>query len=174
MKNISISASTIKRYIDYLADAFLLESCNRYDVKGRKYIGTPLKYYFSDLGIRNALLGFRQQEKPHLMENVIYNELRYRGYSVDIGNVEYNVVDEKGANVRRMLEVDFVCNRGYKRCYIQSALSLPDKEKLASLLCINDSFMKYVITGDIMKKYQNDDGIVLMNVFDFLLDKESV
>ncbi len=174
VKSISISASTIKRYIDYLADAFLLESCNRYDVKGRKYIGTPLKYYFSDLGIRNALLGFRQQEKPHLMENVIYNELRYRGYSVDIGNVEYNVVDEKGANVRRMLEVDFVCNRGYKRCYIQSALSLPDKEKLASLLRINDSFMKYVITGDIMKKYQNDDGIVLMNVFDFLLDKESV
>ncbi len=174
VKNISISASTIKRYIDYLADAFLLESCNRYDVKGRKYIGTPLKYYFSDLGIRNALLGFRQQEKPHLMENVIYNELRYRGYSVDIGNVEYNVVDEKGANVRRMLEVDFVCNRSYKRCYIQSALSLPDKEKLASLLRINDSFMKYVITGDIMKKYQNDDGIVLMNVFDFLLDKESV
>ncbi len=178
VKNISISASTIKRYIDYLADAFLLESCNRYDVKGRKYIGTPLKYYFSDLGIRNALLGFRQQEKPHLMENVIYNELRYRGYSVDIGNVEYNVVDEKGANVRRMLEVDFVCNRGYKRCYIQSALSLPDKEKmqqeLASLLRINDSFMKYVITGDAIKKYQNDDGIVLMNVFDFLLDKESV
>ncbi len=178
VKNISISASTIKRYIDYLADAFLLESCNRYDVKGRKYIGTPLKYYFSDLDIRNALLGFRQQEKPHLMENVIYNELRYRGYSMDIGNVEYNVVDEKGANVRRMLEVDFVCNRGYKRCYIQSALSLPDKEKmqqeLASLLRINDSFMKYVITGDIMKKYQNDDGIVLMNVFDFLLDKESV
>ncbi len=178
VKNISISASTIKRYIDYLADAFLLESCNHYDVKGRKYIGTPLKYYFSDLGIRNALLGFRQQEKPHLMENAIYNELRYRGYSVDIGNVEYNVVDEKGANVRRMLEVDFVCNRGYKRCYVQSALSLPDKEKmqqeLASLLRINDSFMKYVITGDIIKKYQNDDGIVLMNVFDFLLDKESV
>ena len=156
----------------------MLESCNRYDVKGRKYIGTPLKYYFSDLGIRNALLGFRQQEKTHLMENAIYNELRYRGYSVDIGNVEFNGVDEKGTKIRRMLEVDFVCNRGYKRCYVQSALSLPDEEKmrqeLASLQRINDSFIKYVITGDRIKKYQNDDGIVLMDVFDFLLDKESV
>lgn len=145
VKNVSISSATIKKYIEYLADAFLLEPCNRYDVKGRKYIGTPLKYYFSDLGIRNALLGFRQQEKTHLMENAIYNELRYRGYSVDIGNVEINGVDEKGTKVRRMLEVDFVCNQGYKRCYIQSALSLPDKEKtkqeLASLLRIDDSFM---------------------------------
>ena len=112
------------------------------------------------------------------MENAIYNELRYRGFSVDIGNVEINGVDKKGTKVRRMLEVDFVCNQGYKRCYIQSALSLPDKEKMqqemGSLLHIDDSFMKYVITGDIIKKYQNDDGIVLMNVFDFLLDKESV
>ena len=178
VKNVSISSATIKKYIEYLADAFLLESCNRYDVKGRKYIGTPLKYYFSDLGIRNALLGFRQQEKTHLMENAIYNELRYRGYSIDIGNVEINGVDEKGTKVRRMLEVDFVCNRGYKRCYIQSALSLPDQEKtkqeLASLLRIDDSFMKYVITGDNIKKYQNDDGIVFMDIFDFLLDKESI
>lgn len=178
VKNVSISSATIKKYIEYLADAFLLEPCNRYDVKGRKYIGTPLKYYFSDLGIRNALLGFRQQEKTHLMENAIYNELRYRGYSVDIGNVEINGVDEKGTKVRRMLEVDFVCNQGYKRCYIQSALSLPDKEKtkqeLASLLHIDDSFMKYVITGDLIKKYQNDDGIVFMDVFDFLLDKDSI
>ncbi len=178
VKKVSVSPATIKKYIEYLADAFLLEPCNRYDVKGRKYIGTPLKYYFSDMGIRNALLGFRQQEKTHLMENAIYNELRNRGYSVDIGNVEVNSIDEKGTKVRRMLEVDFVCNRGYKRCYIQSALSLPDREKmqqeLASLLRIDDSFMKYVITGDMMKKYQNDDGIVLMNVFDFLLDKESV
>lgn len=178
VKNVSISSTTIKKYIEYLADAFLLEPCNRYDVKGRKYIGTPLKYYFSDLGIRNALLGFRQQEKTHLMENAIYNELRYRGYSVDIGNVEINGVDEKGTKVRRMLEVDFVCNQGYKRCYIQSALSLPDKEKtkqeLASLLRIDDSFMKYMITGDLIKKYQNDDGIVFMDVFDFLLNKESI
>ncbi len=178
VKNVAISATTIKRYIEFLTDAFLLEECNRYDVKGRKYIGTPLKYYFSDLGIRNALLGFRQQEKTHLMENAIYNELRYRGYSVDVGNVEFNGVDEKGTKVRRMLEVDFVCNHGYKRCYIQSAFSLPDQEKmqqeLASLLRINDSFMKYVITGDIIKKYQNDEGIVLMNVFDFLLNKESI
>ena len=178
VKNVSISSATIKKYIGYLIDAFLLEDCNRYDVKGRKYIGTPLKYYFSDLGIRNALLGFRQQEKPHLMENAIYNELRYRGYSVDIGNVEINDVDGRGTKVRRMLEVDFVCNQGYKRCYIQSALSLPDKEKMqqetASLLRIGDNFMKYVITGDIIKKYQNDDGIVLMNVFDFLLDKNSI
>lgn len=178
VKNVSISPATIKKYIECLSDAFLLESCNRYDVKGRKYIGTPLKYYFSDLGIRNALLGFRQQEKTHLMENAVYNELFARGYSVDVGNVEVNTVDEKGTKVRRMLEVDFVCNRGYKRCYIQSALSLPDREKMqqesASLLRINDSFMKYVITGDRIKKYQNDDGIVIMNVLDFLLDEQSV
>lgn len=178
VKNVSRSPATIKKYIECLSDAFLLESCNRYDVKGRKYIGTPLKYYFSDLGIRNALLGFRQQEKTHLMENAVYNELCARGYSVDVGNVEVNTVDEKGTKVRRMLEVDFVCNRGYKRCYIQSALSLPDREKMqqesASLLRINDSFMKYVITGDRIKKYQNDDGIVIMNVLDFLLDEQSV
>ena len=178
VKNVSISPATIKKYIECLSDAFLLESCNRYDVKGRKYIGTPLKYYFSDLGIRNALLGFRQQEKTHLMENAVYNELCARGYSVDVGNVEVNTVDEKGTKVRRMLEVDFVCNRGYKRCYIQSALSLPDREKMqqesASLLRIDDSFMKYVITGDRIKKYQNDDGIVIMNVFDFLLNEQSV
>lgn len=178
VKNVSISPATIKKYIECLSDAFLLESCNRYDVKGRKYIGTPLKYYFSDLGIRNALLGFRQQEKTYLMENAVYNELCARGYSVDIGNVEVNTVDEKGTKVRRMLEVDFVCNRGYKRCYIQSALSLPDREKMqqesASLLRIDDSFMKYVITGDRIKKYQNDDGIVIMNVLDFLLDEQSV
>lgn len=178
VKNVSISPATIKKYIECLSDAFLLESCNRYDVKGRKYIGTPLKYYFSDLGIRNALLGFRQQEKTHLMENAVYNELCARGYSVDVGNLEVNTVDEKGTKVRRMLEVDFVCNRGYKRCYIQSALSLPDREKMqqesASLLRIDDSFMKYVITGDRIKKYQNDDGIVIMNVFDFLLDEQSV
>ena len=178
VKNVSISPATIKKYIECLSDAFLLESCNRYDVKGRKYIGTPLKYYFSDLGIRNALLGFRQQEKTHLMENAVYNELCARGYSVDVGNVEVITVDEKGTKVRRMLEVDFVCNRGYKRCYIQSALSLPDREKMqqesASLLRIDDSFMKYVITGDRIKKYQNDDGIVIMNVLDFLLDEQSV
>ena len=178
VKNVSISPATIKKSSECLSDAFLLESCNRYDVKGRKYIGTPLKYYFSDLGIRNALLGFRQQEKTHLMENAVYNELCARGYSVDVGNVEVNTVDEKGTKVRRMLEVDFVCNRGYKRCYIQSALSLPDREKMqqesASLLRIDDSFMKYVITGDRIKKYQNDDGIVIMNVLDFLLDEQSV
>lgn len=178
VKNVSISPATIKKYIECLSDAFLLESCNRYDVKGRKYIGTPLKYYFSDLGIRNALLGFRQQEKTHLMENAVYNELCARGYSVDVGNVEVNTVDEKGTKVRRMLEVDFVCNRGYKRCYIQSALSLPDRENMqqesASLLRIDDSFMKYVITGDRIKKYQNDGGIVIMNVLDFLLDEQSV
>nr|WP_297249600.1 ATP-binding protein [uncultured Prevotella sp.] len=178
VKNVSISPATIKKYIECLSDAFLLESCNRYDVKGRRYIGTPLKYYFSDLGIRNALLGFRQQEKTHLMENAVYNELCARGYSVDVGNVEVNTVDGKGTKVRRMLEVDFVCNRGYKRCYIQSALSLPDREKMqqesASLLRIDDSFMKYVITGDRIKKYQNDDGIVIMNVLDFLLDEQSV
>lgn len=178
VKNVSISSATIKKYIEYLADAFLIEPCNRYDVKGRKYIGTPLKYYFTDLGIRNALLGFRQQEKTHLMENAIFNELRYRGFNVDIGNVELNSIDGNGKKTRKMLEVDFVCNRGYKRCYIQSALSLPDREKmeqeLASLLRIDDSFMKYIITGDLIKKYQNDDGIVIMDVFDFLLDMESV
>lgn len=178
VKKVSISSATIKRYIEYFSDAFLLEPCNRYDVKGRKYIGTPMKYYFSDLGIRNALLGFRQQEKTHLMENAVYNELRCRGFNVDIGNVEVNTIDDRGCKVRRMLEVDFVCNRGYKRCYIQSALSLPDRDKmhqeLASLLRIDDSFMKYVITGDDIKTYQNDDGIMIMGIFDFLLDCDSV
>ncbi len=178
VKGVSISPATIKRYIGFFTDAFLLEPCNRYDVRGRKYIGTPLKYYFSDLGIRNVLLGFRQQEKTHLMENAIYNELRSRGFCVDVGNVEVNGVDGNGTKTRRMLEVDFVCNQGYKRCYIQSALSLPDDEKmrqeLASLQRIDDSFTKYIITGDRIKKYQNDDGIVIMDIFDFLSDRESV
>lgn len=176
VSGVSIGQATIKRYIDSLADAFLVEMSNRYDVKGRKYIGTPMKYYFTDLGLRNATLDFRQQERTHLMENALYNELRYRGFSVDVGNVETNGVNVDGTKVRRMLEVDFVCNKGSQRCYIQSALSLPDDEKMrqeaASLLRIDDSFQKYIITGDRIKRYQNDQGIVIMNVFDFLLGDE--
>lgn len=129
-KNVSISPATLKSYISYCSDAFLIEEANRYDVKGRKYIGTPMKYYFADLGLRNALLNFRQVEKTHLMENAIYCELRRQGFNVDVGVVTINGKDENGSSYRKQLEVDFVCNKGSRRCYIQSALSLPSQEKI--------------------------------------------
>lgn len=178
VRKISISPATLKTYIEYFDDAFLIETANRYDVKGRKYIGTPMKYYFSDLGLRNAQLNFRQQELTHLMENAIYNELRYRGYNVDIGVVTIHGKDEKGVSVRRQLEVDFVCNKSSKRCYIQSAYSLPTQEKITqeinSLLRLDDSFQKFVITGDRILKYQNENGITFMNIFDFMLNDNSL
>jgi predicted AAA+ superfamily ATPase len=178
VKKISISPATLKRYIEYFDDAFLIEGANRYDVKGRKYIGTPMKYYFSDLGLRNAQLNFRQQELTLLMENAVYNELRYRGYQVDIGVVVVNGKDEKGVSVRRQSEVDFVCNKGSKRCYLQSAYSLPTPEKVTqeidSLLRLDDSFQKFVITGDRILKYQNENGITFMNIFDFMLNENSL
>lgn len=172
-----ISANTISSYIAYLEDAFVIEEARRYDVKGRGYIGSPLKYYFEDVGLRNARLGFRQVEESHIMENVIYNELRTRGYSVDVGVVEKRVREE-GRDVRRQLEVDFVANRGSDRVYIQSALEMGTPEKAAqekaSLLGINDSFKKVVLVRDVVKPLRDEWGVVTMSVFDFLLDENSL
>lgn len=172
-RNVAVSPNTIKTYIGYFADAFLIEQALRYDVKGRKYIGTPVKYYFSDLGLRNALLSFRQAERAHLMENAIYNELRGRGYSVDVGLVTVNGKNAEGVSVRKQLEVDFVCNRGSERLYIQSALTLPSQEKIEqetqSLRRIGDEFRKLVIAGDNILPARDDTGISYMNVFDFML-----
>ncbi len=178
VKNSSISFETVKGYLDILQDAFLLEKSTRYDIKGKKYIDTPAKYYFEDLGLRNARLNFRQADEGHLMENLLYNELRLRGFAVDVGQVAFHYKDEKGRNQRKNLEVDFVCNRGFKRYYIQSAFDLPTKGKveqeLKSLLHINDSFQKMVIVGGLTPTYQNDDGIIILNIFDFLMDENSL
>lgn len=177
MKKSTISQDTIKAYIDYLQDAFIIERALRFDIKGKRYIDTPSKFYFEDLGLRNALLNFRQVERTHLMENAIYNELRARGIAVDIGEVIWNTKDGEGKKIRKTLEVDFVCNQGYKRSYIQSAFSIPDDEKrdqeLQSLRRIDDSFQKIVIVGDHSTRYQNDEGILFMDIYDFLMDVES-
>ena len=178
VKKSTISQDTIKLYIDLLQDAFIIERALRYDIKGKRYIDTPSKFYFEDLGLRNALLNFRQIEKTHLMENAIYNELRARGMSVDVGEVIWNTKDKDGRNIRKTLEVDFVCNEGYKRFYIQSAFSIPDHEKreqeLQSLRRIDDSFQKIVIVGEHSARYQNEEGILFMDIYDFLLRDESV
>lgn len=171
-KNVSISSATLKSYISYCSDAFLIEEANRYDVKGRKYIGTPMKYYFADLGLRNALLNFRQVEKTHLMENAIYSELRRQGFNVDVGVVTVNGKDENGSSYRKQLEVDFVCNKGSRRCYIQSALSLPSQEKIDqetnSLRRLDDGFERIVIVGDHMSCNHDDNGILFMSIYDFM------
>lgn len=171
-KNVSISPATLKSYISYCSDAFLIEEANRYDVKGRKYIGTPMKYYFADLGLRNALLNFRQVEKTHLMENAIYSELRRQGFNVDVGVVTINGKDENGSSYRKQLEVDFVCNKGSRRCYIQSALSLPSQEKIDqetnSLRRLDDGFERIVIVGDHMSCNHDDNGILFMSIYDFM------
>lgn len=171
-KNVSINPATLKSYISYCSDAFLIEEANRYDVKGRKYIGTPMKYYFSDLGLRNALLNFRQVEKTHLMENAIYCELRRQGFNVDVGVVTINGKDENGSSYRKQLEVDFVCNKGSRRCYIQSALSLPSQEKIDqetnSLRRLDDGFERIVIVGDHMSCNHDDNGILFMSIYDFM------
>lgn len=175
VKQSSISQDTIKKYLDYMQDAFLIEKAVRYDIKGRKYISTPAKYYFEDLGVRNARLNFRQTERNHLMENLIYNELRLRGYSVDVGQVTLNEKNVAGTSERKHLEVDFVCNKGYNRIYIQSAFAMPSEEKyeqeLNSLKRLNDSFQKIIIVGGLQPTYRNDDGIWIANIFDFLLDR---
>lgn len=172
-KNVSISPTTLKSYIDYCSDAFLVEEANRYDVKGRKYIGTPMKYYFSDLGLRNALLNFRQIEKTHLMENAIYCELRRQGFNVDVGVVVVNGKDENGTSCRKQLEVDFVCNKGSRRCYIQSALALPTQEKVEqetnSLRRIGDGFERIVVVGDHLISNHDDDGILFISIYDFMM-----
>jgi predicted AAA+ superfamily ATPase len=174
VKKSSLSLDTLKHYLDILQDAFIIEKSVRYDIKGKKYINTPAKYYFEDLGLRNARLNFRQTEQTHLMENLIYNELRLRGMSVDVGQVVVNGKNGNGVSQRNQLEVDFVCNRGFNRLYIQSALALPTPEKaeqeFKSLLQINDSFQKIVIVGGLAPTYRNNDGILVMNIFDFLLN----
>lgn len=168
-----ISKNTIISYVDYLLDSFLIEKVERYDVKGKKYIQTPQKYYFADVGLRNARLNFRQQEENHLMENIIYNELLIRGYNVDVGVVE---VREK--DTRKQLEVDFVCNQGSKRYYIQSALNLDTPEKTLqeskSLNNIGDSFKKIIVVKDNIKLWRNDDGILIIGIQEFLLNKDSL
>lgn len=173
VKNVSIGAPTLKSYIDYFCDAFLVEQVSRYDVKGKRYIGTPLKYYFSDLGLRNALLNFRQVEKTHLMENLIYNELRGRGYNVDVGVVPYNGKNAQGVSFRTQLEVDFVCNKGSQRLYVQSALALPTQEKIdqetKSLRRIDDGFQKMVVVGDHTIGSHDESGILFINIYDFLM-----
>ena len=170
----NITDKTIETYIGYLTDAFLIEKSERYDIKGKKYIGTTPKYYFKDLGLRNAILSFRQTEENHLMENVIYNEMRYRGFLVDVGNVMIRMKNEKGEWQRVTLEVDFVCNLGSRRYYLQSAFRLPDEEKQKqekrSLEQIKDSFKKIVIVGERMKLRRDENGIVLMGVYEFLGD----
>ena len=173
-----ISLNTIRTYIDHLKDAFIVNEVNRYDVKGRKYIGTPLKYYFEDVGLRNARLGFRQVEETPLMENIIYNELRVRGYRVDVGVVVKRSRTEEGVQEKKQLEIDFVANMGSKRYYIQSASSLPEAEKRAqekaSLINVNDSFKKIIIVKDVVKPLYDDDGILTMSIFDFLLNESSL
>lgn len=178
VKNKTISKDTIIKYIDYLKDSFLIDSAMRYDIKGKKYINTPSKYYFTDLGLRNARLNFRQVEETHAMENIIFNELKVRGYNVDVGVVVMNEVDKNGKKIRKQLEVDFVCNKGSKRFYIQSAYALPDKEKMEqeqrSLVNIGDGFKKIIITKDAVAPLYNEEGILVMSVYDFLLNPDSM
>ena len=174
----SISLNTIRQYIEYLEDAFIINKVNRYNIKGRKYIGTPLKFYFEDVGLRNARLGFRQIEETHLMENIIYNELRSRGYSVDVGVVEKREVDGNGKKIKKQMEIDFVANLGSKRYYIQSAFSIPTEEKRrqekASLVNVNDSFKKIIVVKDVANVTRDEDGIVTMSIYDFLLKENSL
>ncbi len=177
-KNVSIAPETVERYIELLEDSFLVTHSKRYDVKGRRYIGSPLKYYFTDLGLRNARMNFRQVEPTHIMENVVYNELVGRGFSIDVGVVPVSERDEAGKSRRVQLEIDFVCNKGSKRYYVQSAFALPTQEKrdqeCRSLLKVDDSFKKIIVTKEGPSPYYNEDGILSMNVFDFLLDPNSL
>lgn len=178
VKKINIDSVTISRYLGYMQDAFLIEKAERYDVKGKKYIGSLAKYYFTDIGLRNAILGLRQQEETHIMENIIYNELRRRGCKVDVGMVEQRFVDNDGKWQRKQLEVDFVVNEGNQRYYIQSALALPDEEKrkqeMGSLLRINDSFKKIIIVKDDIKPWRDENGILTMGLLDFLMNADSL
>lgn len=178
VKKSSITANTIRKYLGYFEDSFLVSSAQRYDIKGKNYIETPKKYYFSDMGLRNARIGFRQNEQTHVMENIIYNELLLRGYKVDVGVVPYAEKNKEGKVSHKQFEVDFVCNRGSLRLYIQSAFSIPDEEKrnqeIRPFKRIDDSFRKIVITKDIVKPYYDDNGILTMNIYDFLLDPNAL
>lgn len=176
IKNVSLSHRTIDVYLSYFSDAFLTEKAIRYDIKGKKYINTLSKHYFSDMGVRNAILGFRQTEENHIMENVIYNELRIRGYSVDVGVVETRPIGEDGKRIRKQYEVDFVANKGSQRYYLQSAFIMPtdakERQETASLLNIDDSFRKIIIVKDHIKPKRNEEGIITIGLIDFLLKPE--
>ena len=178
VKNVRITNETVQKWLEYLCDSFLVAKAVRYDVKGRKYIDTPSKFYFCDLGLRNARLNFRQTENTHLMENLIYNELIYRGYNVDVGVVVTEMKDEEGKRHKVQLEIDFVCNQGSKRIYVQSAYRLPTEAKqnqeLFSLTKVDDSFKKVVIVGEVQLVHRNDKGIVTMSLRDFLMDKDAL
>ena len=177
VKQVSLHPDTINNYLEYLVDSYLISQSKRYDIKGKKYINTPSKYYFTDMGLRNARLNFRQYEETHIMENVIYNELKIMGFNLDVGVVEYSKAVD-GKSVRVQAEVDFVCNKADKRYYIQSAFSIPDREKMLqeqnSLTRINDSFKKIIIVKDAIKTHYNDDGVLILNLFDFLLEENSL
>lgn len=176
VKNVTLSSKTINTYLSYLEDAFLIERSIRYDIKGKKYINTLAKHYFTDMGIRNAILGFRQMEENHIMENVIYNELRIRGYSVDVGMVETRPLNSEGKRIRKQYEVDFVANRGSQRYYIQSAFIMPtdskERQESNSLLNIDDAFKKIIIVKDYIKPKRNQLGIITIGLIDFLLKPE--
>ena len=173
----SITDKTVSAYLEYMQDAFLIEKSERFDIKGRKYIGSLSKYYYQDVGLRNAILSFRQSEPTHIMENVIYNEMRMRGWLVDVGNVYHRVRNTEGKQQRVTLEVDFVCNKGSERIYIQSAWRMPDAEKMEqekrSLRLVDDSFRKLLIVGEHTKQWSDENGIQIMSIFDFLLDWSS-
>ena len=178
VKQKTISKTTIKNYLDYLMDSFLIDSAVRYDIKGKKYIDTPVKYYFTDMGLRNARLNFRQLEETHTMETIIFNELKIRGFNVDVGVVTINSTNGKGNGIRKQLEIDFVCNKGSKRYYIQSAYAIPDQAKMEqeqrSLVMTGDFFKKVIITKDAPASYYNDDGVLIMSIYDFLLNVDSL
>lgn len=178
VKGKPISDKTIKNYIDYLIDSFLISKAARYDIKGKKYISSPSKYYFEDVGLRNARLGFRQVEQTHLMENIIYNELRIRGYHIDVGVVERYGITSEGKRSKKQLEVDFVATRGSEKYYIQSALALPTVDKVnqekRSLLSISDSFRKIIVVGDNIKVRRDENGVITVGLRNFLLDENSL
>lgn len=178
VKNKKISSNTIRRYLDYLCDSFLIDTALRYNVRGKKYIDTPLKYYFTDMGLRNARLNFRQLEETHSMENILFNELKIRGFNVDVGVIIQHEPNENGNSVRKQLEIDFVCNKGSRRYYIQSAYAIPDQAKLEqeqrSLMLTGDFFKRMIVTKDTPAPHYNDDGVLLMSVYDFLLDENSL
>lgn len=172
-----VNRTTLASYLEYLGDAFIIDRAERYDIKGKKYIDSPYKYYFTDNGLRNVRLNFRQVERSHLMENIIYNELIYRGFNVDVGVVPVQRMDN-GVRKRSQLEVDFVCNKGFERYYIQSALEMSTDEKIrqemASLRNIDDSFKKIIVVGTHQPFYKNQDGFIIMSVYDFLLNEHSL
>ncbi|MDY6094249.1 MAG: ATP-binding protein [Candidatus Enteromonas sp.] len=178
IKNLTVAPNTIKQYLEYCEDSFLIQKANRYDVKGKKYIDTPVKYYFTDIGLRNARLGFRQQEESHIMENIIFNELIHRGYSVDVGMVSIGEKNENANYVRKQLEVDFVCNLGYERIYIQSALSIDEAAKKEqeerSLKRIDDSFRKVIVVRNNIRKWKDENGILILGLKEFLTCPDAI